>query len=205
MKKIIFAFVAVFALAAAPAAKAQFRYGPMAGVSLTSLKFKQDLVSIDQTVGFSAGVIAEMMFPGIGFGIDLGLYFDERGANMNLGERTMWQTQGYGKEHIALHYVALPVHLRFKYTNLNGFEDILAPFAFAGPTFGIRLANSKVKAMEYSGGDLGLEFGIGGEILKRWQVSASYNMGMTYVTKAKILTNYSARSTEWSLRVAYLF
>ena len=66
MKKIIFAVIAVFALAATPTAKAQFRYGPMAGISLTDLKFKQDLVSIDPTVGFSAGVIAVMMFPGIG-------------------------------------------------------------------------------------------------------------------------------------------
>ncbi|MDE5837299.1 MAG: hypothetical protein K2H50_09895, partial [Paramuribaculum sp.] len=61
------------------------------------------------------------------------------------------------------------------------------------------------RAMEYSGGDLGLEFGAGCEILKNWQVTASYNLGITYVTKAKILTNYSARSNEWNFRVAYFF
>lgn len=205
MKKIILAIVTVFAVAVAPSAKAQFRYGPIAGVSLTNLKFKQDIVPVKQTVGFSGGIAAEMMFPGIGFGIDLGLIFEERGAKVDLGDKLMWSSQGYGNEHVALHYLALPIHLRFKYTNLNGFEDILAPLVFAGPTFGIHVANSRVKALEYSGGDLGLEFGMGAQILTKWQVTASYNMGMTYVTKAKILTNYSARSNEWNLRVAYLF
>lgn len=205
MKKIILALITVFAIAAAPVAKAQFRYGPMVGVSLTDLKFKQNLVNVKQTVGFSGGVVAEMMFPGIGFGIDLGLYYEKRGAKVNFGEREIWRSQGLGNETMNLHYLALPVHLRFKYTNLNGFEDILAPLVFAGPTFGFHLANSNIKAMDYSGGDLGIEFGLGCEILRNWQVTASYNLGMTYVTKAKILTNYSARSNEWNLRVAYLF
>lgn len=205
MKKIILAAIAAIALFSAPAAKAQFRYGPMIGASITDLKFKQDLFSGESSPGFSAGVIAEMMFPGIGFGIDLGLYFEERGAKINLGEREMWSSLGYGKERLGLHYLALPFHLRFKYTRMNGFEDILAPFVYAGPTFGIRLANSNIKALDYSGGDLSLEFGLGGEILRKWQVSVSYNMGMTYVTRAKILTNFSARACEWNLRVAYLF
>ena len=205
MKKIIFAAIAVFAMVTAPAAKAQFRYGPMVGLSSTGLRFKQDLVKVSHTVGFSGGVVAEMMFPGIGFGIDLGLYYEKRGAKVNFGEREIWSSQGLGNENLNLHYLALPIHLRFKYTNLNGFEDTLAPLVFAGPTFGFHLANSNIKAMEYSGGDLGLEFGAGCEILKNWQVTASYNLGMTYVTKAKILTNYSARSNEWNFRVAYFF
>ena len=40
MKKIIFAVIAVFAMVTAPAAKAQFRYGPMVGLSSTGLRFK---------------------------------------------------------------------------------------------------------------------------------------------------------------------
>ena len=38
-----------------------------------------------------------------------------------------------------------------------------------------------------------------------WQVAATYNMGMTYALKDKILTNYSARNSTWGLRVTYLF
>lgn len=205
MRKTILASIAVLAFLLAPAASAQFRYGPMAGISITNLKFKQDLVTVDKTVGGSAGIVAEMMFPGIGFGIDLGLYYDMRGAKVGLGEKKIWASQGYGDERMTLHYISLPFHLRFKYTNLNGFEDKLAPLVYAGPTFGFHIANSDIKAFQYSGGDLGLEFGIGAEVLRHWQITGSYTMGMTYVTKAKVLTNYSARSNSWNVRVAYLF
>lgn len=205
MRKTILASIAVLAFLLAPAASAQFRYGPMAGISITNLKFKQDLVTVDKTVGGSAGIVAEMMFPGIGFGIDLGLYYDMRGAKVGLGEKKIWASQGYGDERMTLHYIALPFHLRFKYTNLNGFEDKLAPLVYAGPTFGFHVTNSDIKAFQYSGGDLGLEFGIGAEVLRHWQITGSYTMGMTYVTKAKVLTNYSARSNSWNVRVAYLF
>lgn len=205
MRKTITALVLAAAAIFVPQAKAQFRYGPMAGVSITNLKFKQDLVTIDKTVGYSAGIGAEMMFPGIGFGIDLGLYYERRGAKANLGQKEIWSSQGYGKENIGLHYIALPLHLRFKYTRMNGLEDMIAPLVFAGPTFGFHVGNSKLPAFDFSGGDLAVEFGAGFELFKHWQITGSYNMGMTYVTKAKILTNYSARSREWNIRVAYLF
>lgn len=205
MRKTILASIAVLAVLLAPAASAQFRYGPMAGFSMTNLKFKQDLVSVEKTPGFAAGVVAEMMFPGIGFGIDLGLYYDMRGAKLGLGEKEIWSSQGYGTEHMTLHYIALPFHLRFKYTNLNGFEEKIAPLVYAGPTFGFHVANSNIKAFQYSGGDLGLEFGVGAEVLRHWQITGSYTMGMTYVTKAKVLTNYSARSNSWNVRISYLF
>lgn len=205
MRKTIIALALAAAALLPVAAKAQFRYGPMVGVSFTNLKFKQDLVKVDQSVGYSGGLVAEMMFPGIGFGIDLGLYYERRGAKIDLGSKEMWSSQGYGKENLGLHYVALPLHLRFKYTRLNGLEDIIAPIVYAGPTFGFHVGNSKLPAFDFSGGDLSLEFGAGVELFKRWQLTATYNMGMTYVTKAKILTNYSARAREWNIRVAYLF
>lgn len=140
-KSIILA--ALFVAAILPAAtNAQFRYGPMAGVSITNLKFKQDLITIDKTTGFSAGAVAEMMFPGFGFGIDLGLYYELRGARLAMGEKKMWASQGLGDERMCLHYLTLPLHLKLKYTRLNGLEEKIAPMVFAGPTFGFHLASS---------------------------------------------------------------
>lgn len=205
MKKSIILAVLMLAAVTAPSVNAQFRYGPMVGVSITNLKFKQDLISIEKTTGFSAGAVAEMMFPGIGFGIDLGFYYEMRGAKLAMGEKTIWSSQGYGNERMSLHYLTIPLHLRFKYTRMNGFEEKLAPIVYVGPTFGFHLGNSKNNAMDYAGGDLGIEFGGGVELFRHWQVTASYNLGMTYVTKAKILTNYSARSRCLNFRVSYLF
>ena len=59
--------------------------------------------------------------------------------------------------------------------------------------------------MGFAGGALALDMGGGFEIMRRWQLLAGYNMGMTYVVKAKVLTNYSARSRYWYVRAAYFF
>lgn len=198
--------MACIAIFGAGKANAQFRYGPMVGIDMSNLHFKQpELLGVDKSVGFSAGVVAEMMFPGIGFGLDLGLYYDQRGATLDMGKKLLWSSQGLGRERSYLHYVALPIHLRFKYTRLNGFEEKLAPIVYAGPTFGFLVGHSKNPALEYAGGDMGVEFGLGAEIFQRWQVTAGYNLGMTYALKAKVLTNFSARNRTWNLRVAYLF
>lgn len=190
---------------AAVAAHAQFRYGPAAGVTITDLKFKQDLVTVDQTVGGTAGLQCEMMFPGIGFGIDFGLMYNLMGAKVNLGEKKIWASEGYGNERLALHYIQIPVHLRFKWTRMDGLEDIVAPFIYGGPDFTILAAHGNCKAMDYAGGELGLTAGLGFEFFKKWQISGSYTWGMTYAMKAKLLDNWSARNREWTVRLAYFF
>lgn len=193
------------ALAAAAPAAAQFRYGPVLGGTITNLKFKQDLASVSQTPGMQAGLQTELMFPGIGFGIDFGLIYNMAGANVNLGDKLIWASQGYGKERIMLHQLNIPFHLRFKYTRLNGLEERFAPFVYGGPDFNILLGHSHCDAMAWAGGDLSLTAGAGVELMRHWQVSASYNWGMTYALKTQLLTNYSARTRQWTVRVAYLF
>lgn len=73
MRKYLSCLVLAFAILSGLTASAQFRYGPMVGVNVTDLKFKQDLITVDKSVGFSAGLATELMFPGIGFGVDAGL------------------------------------------------------------------------------------------------------------------------------------
>ncbi len=205
MKKIMAAFIAAVVLLIPDAATAQFRYGPTAGVTFTNLHFKQDLMQVNQTTGFSAGLTGEMMFPGIGFGVDIGLAYEMRGAKLHMGQRLMWSSQGLGICNTYLHYITIPIHLRYKYTRLGGVEDKIAPFAYAGPTFGFLAGHSKNPAMEYAAGTVGIEFGAGLELFKNWQISASYNLGVTYALKTKILTDYSAQNRVCAVRIAYLF
>lgn len=184
---------------------AQFRYGSMVGVTVTDLKFKQDLISIDKSVGFSAGVATELMFPGIGFGVDAGLFYEQRGATLNLGQREVWASQGYGKERSYLHYLEIPVHLRFKWTRMNGLEDYIAPFVFGGPSFSILMGHSNVKALEYAGGDVGMTVGGGLELFRNWQVMCSYTWCLVYAEKTKLLDDFSAKNRTLNVRVVYLF
>jgi hypothetical protein len=206
MKKILtILVVAIASVGMASVAKAEFRYGPTLGVDFTTLKFKQDLITIDSSTGFQAGVQGEAMFPGIGFGIDIGLMYTQRGATVNLGEKEVWSSVGYTNPRTYLHYVEVPINLRFKWTRMQGLEDYVAPYVFGGPTISFLAAHSSVDAYSYAGGELGLQAGLGFEIYKNWQVQASYTWGMTYALKTKLLDDFSARNRTWSVRVTYLF
>lgn len=191
-------------IAALPAA-AQFRYGPMVGVTLNTLKFKQDLVTVKQQVGEMAGLQAELMFPGIGVGIDLGIGYNQQGALVNFGEKTVWSSLNYGNEHLYIHNITIPIHLRFKYTRLNGVEDIIAPLVYGGPEFDIQVGHSNCSMMKCSGGDLGITAAVGAELYRHWQIVGAYTWGMTYAGKTRLLDDFSARSRQWSIRVSYLF
>lgn len=186
-------------------AHAQFRYAAVAGMTFSDLTWKQDLVCTETGVGAQAGVQGEMMFPGIGFGIDLGLIYNMAGTKVNLGEHVIWSSQGYGNEMLTLHQINIPFHLRFKYTRLNGLEETFAPFVYGGPDINFTVAHSKCDAMKFAGGNIGLTAGLGFELFTRWQVSASYTWGMTYAMKADLLKDFSARSRQWSVRLAYFF
>lgn len=186
-------------------AKAQFRYGATVGLDVTNLHFNQELFTVDQSMGWQAGVQCELMFPGIGFGVDFGLLYTQRGATLHLGEQKVWATDGYQSPRSYLHYIEIPINLRFKWTKMNGFEEKVAPYVFGGPTVSILAAHNKIDALEYAGGDLGLQAGLGAELFQRWQVQASYTWGMTYSLKTVKLDNFSARNRTWSVRVVYMF
>ncbi len=205
ISKLAMAILGLLMFVTAPSAKGEFRYGPTAGVDITTLNFKQDLFTVDKSVGYSAGITAEMMFPGVGFGIDFGLMYEQRGATLHMGERELWQWQGYDAPRSYLHYMVLPIHLRFKYTRLGGLEEKIAPFIYAGPSFGFLLAHNRLPAMKYAGGEVGVDIGIGVELFEHLQVSGSWTWGATYALKTKILTDFSARNSTWAVRVAWLF
>lgn len=205
MKFLKYILVCVAIMGASLSSRAEFRYGVQGGIGITTLNFKQDLVAVDQTVGPRLGVQGEMMFPGIGFALRIGALYAMQGATVDLGSRKIWASDGYGKEHLMLHTLEIPVNLEFKWTKMNGFEDTLAPFVFGGPVFSFNIAHSSCKAMEYPFGSIGLRAGVGAEIFKRWQLAGSYTWGMTYAIKAVKLENYSARNRYWSVSLTYFF
>jgi len=197
--------IAIVALCAVSTARAQMRWGASAGVNINSMKFKQDLFSTSNAVGESAGIRGEMMFPGIGFGLELGLFYQQQGATLNLGDKPIWSTQGYGSERVYIHSISIPFNLKFKWTRMQGLEDYVAPFVFGGPILQIQAGHSKCDALKYSGGDVELCAGVGFEVLKRWQIAGSYIWGMTYALKTVQLVDVSARNRTWDVKVTYFF
>ena len=186
-------------------ANSRMRWGITLGPTVNSLHFKQDLVPVKKVIGYTGGVIGEVIFPGIGIGLDIGLLYNQQGALVNLGSREIWSSLGFGNEHLYLHNIKIPIHLRWKYTRLNGVEDKIAPLIYGGPEFDIQVANGNCQAFKCSGGDLGLTVGVGAELWKKWQITAGYTWGMTYVLKTKLLDNFSAQSRQWNVNLTYFF
>lgn len=191
---------------------AQFRYAPVVGVTVNDLDFKQDLFSVEKTVGMQAGIMGELMFPGIGFGIDFSLLYNMMGARTNLGERKIWAADGFANPNVQLHVLQVPLHLRFKWTRMQGLEDYIAPFVYGGPDFAVMVGHSSIKGADgvkdpykFSGGDLGLTAGGGFELFRRWQISVQYTWGMTYLLRTAKLDNMSAKNRQWAVRLAYMF
>lgn len=205
MKKILTAIIVCLAAFCASDAKAEFRYGATVGVDMTDLKFKQDLFKVDGSVGFQAGVQGELMIPGIGFGIDMAMLYSQKGATLHMGEREIWASQGVSDPRLYLHYIEIPLNLRFKWTRMNGLEDYVAPYVFGGPSISFLAGHSKLEVMDFAGADIGLQCGIGFEIYRRWQIQGQYTWGMTYACKTKQLDDFSAKNSTWAVRVTYFF
>lgn len=204
MKKFL---LSLFASLLALSAAAEFRCGPMIGVNGSSLFWKQDLVSTHYRVGPTAGFFGELMIPGIGFGVDFGLRYQLNGAKVNFGERQVWAgpPDYMGDTDVWFHTLQIPVNVRFKYSRLDGFERILAPFVFAGPVFTFNLATNHVPVIEHPGGTVDVQVGAGGELFEHLQISGGYYWGVSYQVRTIKLDNFSARPQGWFVTAAWLF
>ena len=203
MKKAL--ITVLFLVACIPAALAQFRWGATAGFNYQKYHFKQDLMRVDASPGFSAGIMGELMFPGIGFGIDFGLNYEMHGSKLHFEDQVIWASEGYGPTQSNIHLIQIPLNLRFKYTKLNGVEQKIAPFVFGGPVFNIQCGHNSVPPLEYSTGSIGLQAQLGAELFRKFQISAGYYWDLTYEARTRKLENLSQHPQGWVLKAVYFF
>ncbi|MDE6632470.1 MAG: PorT family protein [Muribaculaceae bacterium] len=201
MKKLV---LALMAIVIGLSANAELRWGPTASVNFNTFHWKEPLLETHLRTGFDAGIMTEVMIPGIGFGVDAGLTYGMRSAKVNFGQWEVWNSDGFGNENVVLHTVNIPLHLRFKYTRLEGLEETFAPLAYAGPVFSFNVAGNS-KALEQPVGTVSLDFGIGCELFEKFQVSVGYLWGVSYATRTVKLENLSARADGFRVNCAYYF
>lgn len=202
MKKIL---LVIAFLAVAFGASAKFRWGPTVGANFPYYYWEQNLVSSTTLAGFSAGIQCELMIPGIGFGVDFGVRYANRGGRVAFGDQFVWSSDGIGTTDLRLHTVQVPVNLRFKWTRMNGVENYVAPFVYAGPEFNFNVANTKCDAVKRAGASVGLGVGLGAELFKRFQLSGGYVWDVTYDVQTHKLDDFSARLEGWVVNLAVLF
>ena len=202
MKKIL---AALLLICVAFGASAKFRWGPTVGVNFNTWHWKQKLITSEMLPGFNAGVMGEVMIPGIGFGIDFAVRYSMMGGKVYFVEKEVWASSGIGTTDLYMHTLQIPLNLRFKWTRMNGIENYIAPFVYGGPVFNFHLAHSKCEAVENPLGSVGLRCALVAEVWKRYQISFGYNWDVTYDVRTKKLDNFSARSEGWFIDAAILF
>lgn len=192
-------------MAVAFGASAKFRYGPTVGANFSTLHWKQNLFKSSMLPGYSAGMICEVMIPGIGFGIDFGLKYVNQGGKCNFGDQFIWSSDGIGNTDLRMHTIQVPFDVRFKWTRMEGIENYVAPIVFGGPEFNFNVAGSKCAAVDRIGVSVGVRAGLGVELFKRFQLTGAYVWGMSDIYRTKKLDDFNCHLNGWLIDFAVLF
>ncbi len=205
-KKIRLILVVVAVLGALVAqAQPQRRWGITLGGNYNEIHFKQtNIMESDRMFGGSIGLTGEMMIPGVGFGIDGSVLYTLRQGKVHFGDKRIWESQGIETQAVRLHYIDVPLNLKFRYSNLGGFESTMMPFVYAGPTFSFLAGHNKVNdALKYTTVSVLLHAGIGVELFNRLQLSGGYSFSIGQSVRTKLLDDHVAKNRTWFIQAIY--
>ena len=204
MKKIALLITTLLLTAAATTAQTTSRWGITAGANFNEVHFKQtDIVPAKRAWGPQLGVTGEMNFSGIGFGVDGGLLYTLKQGKVDYGARTMWAAVGAGNEMVSMHYLDVPLHLKFKWHRLGGFETTMMPLLYVGPQFSFLVGGNHRELNKYSPVSVYLDMGAGVELMERLQVKAGYNFSVGQSFHTKLLDDNVAKNRTWYLNLTW--
>ena len=204
MKKIILFITTLLIATAAASGQTTSRWGITAGATINEVHFKQhDIVPSKRAVGPQLGVTGEMNFSGIGFGVEGSLLYTLKQGKVNYGERTIWESQGFGDEMVSMHYLDVPLHLKFKYHRLGGIESSIMPLAYVGPQFSFLMHGNHGNLNKYSPVSVYLDMGLGCELMERVQLRGGYNFSIGQSFHTKMLDENVAKNRTWYFNLTW--
>ena len=204
MKKIILLITTLLIATASASGQTTSRWGITAGATINEVHFKQhDIVPSKRAVGPQLGVTGEMNFSGIGFGVEGSLLYTLKQGKVNYGERTIWESQGFGDEMVSMHYLDVPLHLKFKYNRLGGAESTIMPMVFVGPQFSFLMHGNHGDINKYSPVSVYLDMGLGCELMERVQLRGGYNFSIGQSFHTKMLDENVAKNRTWYFNVTW--
>ena len=204
MKRIILLTAVLMIAASALLAQTTSRWGITAGANLNTIHFKQtDILPSKMMFGPQLGVTGEMNFSGIGFGVEGGLLYSLKQGRVDYGSRQAWSSLGFGNETVSMHYLDVPLHLKFKYHNLGGFESTLMPLLYVGPQFSFLTYGNHKNLNSYPPVNVYLDMGLGIELMERVQVKGGYNFSIGQSFHTKLLDDNVAKNRTWYFNVTW--
>lgn len=206
MKRISLLIAAIVLTTTAMLAQTTSRWGVTAGANINTIHFKQfDILPSKTMWGPQLGVTGEMVFSGIGFGVDGGLLYSLRQGKVDFGSRQAWSSLGYGNEAVAMHYLDVPLHLKFKWRRLNGLENTIMPLLYVGPQFSFLTYGNHHKLNSYPAVNVYLDMGVGVELMERLQVKAGYNFSIGQSFHTKLLDDNVAKNRTWYFNLTWFW
>lgn len=186
-------------------AQPQRRWGITVGGNYNEIHFKQsDIFQSDRMFGPSVGITGDMMIPGIGFGVDGSILYTMRQGKVHFGDKLAWSSLGIENQTVCLHYIDVPLNLKFRYSNLGGLESTLMPFIYAGPTFSFLAGHNKVDdALKYTTVNVLLHAGIGVELFNKVQLSGGFSFSVGQNLRTKLLDEHVAKHRTWFIQATY--
>lgn len=187
-------------------AQTETRWGVTVGANYNELHFKQnDIMTVDRGFGPMAGLTGEMNIQGIGFGVDASLLYSMRTSKLHYGDHKVWSSLGLSSETIQMHYIDVPINLKFKWHKMNGFENKLMPFIAAGPTFSFLAGKNLKDVNKYTAVSVILHFGVGVELFRHLQLQGGYNFSVGETMRTRLLDENIAKNRYWNVSATYFF
>lgn len=224
MKKLICIVLAAVALAAAPAANAQLRFGAKVGANFSNLSWdnaKNLEFKGTSLTNFTGGIMAEWIFVA-GFGVDASVMYTAKGTKYEIGDNILgdaFESVFGTKEPVSntIHYIEVPINLKYK-LQLPVVEDIVIPFIYAGPSFAFKVGES-IKGLgetvknadqiiKNKAFDVAINLGIGVEIIKHVDLAVQYGWGLGTASEigfGDVVNLNKAKTGAWTITLGYMF
>lgn len=219
MKKFITGALMVCAmLMVAPAAQAGgFKVGPKVGLNVNKFSMDSSTLDSDNRCGFTAGIDAQFTVPLLGVGADISVMYTRRNTENRVPvfDADTEDIVKYDAEKTHYDYISVPVHLMYK-LDLPAINKIVAPYVVTGPDFAFRISKNLLDDVQAKKCNVGWDFGIGVELIKHLQVSATYTLGINNAVKYASFvgvpgaadfqkTEIKGNTNGWTISAAWMF
>lgn len=189
-----------------------FNFGVKAGVNVNKLSFNKDfakdLITNENSVGWEAGVMAEINVPLIGLCFDASLmYARMNNSSQAYGTDSNGQMETFDGANAGKNFIMLPINIKYKFV-LPAVSSYVAPFIFTGPDFAFKLDKNILDSMKTKTCQVAWNVGLGVELVKHLQIAASYGFGINNIADKVMGTNqpdFKVKNNYWTVTAAWLF
>lgn len=169
MKKSLRYILVLAVIVMAIPAQAQLKLGIKGGLNVTDMSMSSDVFDASNRTGFFIGPTLRFNLPIVGLGVDASALYDQRDAKLKVSE-----AERYANKNISRKSINIPVNVRYGI----GLGSTASIFLFAGPQFSFNVGDKKIREVNWAwkSSELSFNLGAGVMLLKRFEVSANYNI-----------------------------